>query len=84
MGENKRKDWSSVYWLQDEIYKICEDAIMEKDADPDLVAAMLFGTADALGLLHGDTWFKDRLDLFKYELEHVPSDPFELEDAGDV
>lgn len=56
-----------IFELQDKISDLIAKAY-ERGADADELASMVFATGDAFGLLHGNNWNKDRLELFRYEL----------------
>ena len=61
------EDKIELFKLQDKISDLIEKAY-KSGADADHLASMVFATGDAFGLLYGDHWNKDRLEIFRHEL----------------
>lgn len=62
-----------MFELQSKINDLISEAY-EKGADADQLASMVFATGDAFGLLYGDKWHTDRIEIFKHEVEMFEND----------
>lgn len=62
-----------IFELQDKINDLIEKAY-KNGADADHLASMVFATGDAFGLLYGNHWNKDRIKIFKHEIEMYEDD----------
>lgn len=56
-----------MFELQNKISDLISKAYLE-GANADDLASMVVATGDAFGLLYGDKWSKDRIEIFKNEI----------------